>query len=54
MCRRPWADHPAADGTAAHDRREASLSRESAGPLSLQVRRPHENTNVERKHLKVA
>lgn len=39
MCKRPWADHPGAAGTAAHDHREASLHQEPAEPPCLRERR---------------
>lgn len=36
MCKRPWAVRPAADGSAAPARGEASLHQEPAEPPSLQ------------------
>lgn len=48
MCKRPWADRPVADGTAARGRGEATLHQEPAEPPSLRARQPCENSNREK------
>ena len=52
MCKRPWADRPVADGTAAHGRGEATLHREPAEPPSLWARHDMKIA-IERKYFSV-
>lgn len=50
MCKRPSADHPGADGTAALGREQATLHQELTEPPCLQVRCQREDTTEEEVH----